>query len=112
MNSMLIALSLFTSISCFGERVSEKELYGTYLFKNGDTLFEEMFLDSDNNFYSWLRQKPASTGTWSLKGKTIYVKTDGAFETVKINIISISHKDAEFVFDGSDNSATFTRSKE
>jgi len=112
MKSMLIALSLFISASCFGEKVSEKDLYGTYSIKNGDTLFEEMFLDSDNHFYSWLRQKPASTGTWSLKGKTIYVKTDGAFEAVEIKIMSLSQKDAEFVFDGSDSPATFSRSEE
>jgi len=111
MKYKFLFLSILISFSCSSDQLISKDLYGYYTFKSGDPLFEEMFFKEDNNFFSWLHQRPASTGTWLFKGKTVYVDANLGDDRIKFEVISLGENEAVFKFEHSEGPATFTRSK-
>ncbi|MGH1439094.1 MAG: hypothetical protein ACRBBR_03190 [Cellvibrionaceae bacterium] len=111
MKFIIATFGILLSLYCSGEQLISEDLHGYYTFKSGDPLFEEMFLKEDGNFFSWLHQRPGSTGTWVFKGKTVYVDANLGDDKIKFEVISLGKKEAVFKFEYSDGPATFTRSK-
>ncbi|MGH1439092.1 MAG: hypothetical protein ACRBBR_03180 [Cellvibrionaceae bacterium] len=111
MKYTLILLSVLMSFSCNSDQIDEKDLYGYYIYKSGDTLYEEFAFNEDATFQSWLRQKPASTGTWLFKDKTIDIE-DAHFGKVQLKIIELNEKAATLLFLENQEQAVFTRLKE
>jgi len=111
MKLIIAALGVLLSFSCASEPLSKKEIYGYYIYKSGNTLYEEFALNEDDSFQSWLHQRPASTGMWSFKGETIDIK-DAHFGKVQFYIIDLNEKTATLLFVKDQEQAVFTRLKE
>jgi len=110
MKITLFLLSILISLSCYSEQLSEKNLQGYYTYISGDSSYQEFALFKDNNFQSWLHQKPASTGSWVFKDNIITIQESG-FEEAQLKVININKKTITLLFIKLKEEAIFERSE-
>lgn len=70
-------------------KLSKADVVGDYTTDGGD--FEEVSLDEDGTFRSFLHARPFYSGTWTLDGTTLTLETD---DGTKIVVTEVATTDA------------------